>query len=65
MNKCYAYRAKHGGKSEQGCHPHAHPARDRLCGDEERQPGEDLEHDSVADDDTTEDMLTTKTAEGM
>ena len=65
MNKCYAYRAKHGGKSEESCHPHAHPARDRLRGDEERQPGEDLEHDSDADDDTTKDILTTKTAEGM
>ena len=59
-----AYRAEHCSEGEESCHTHTHPARDRLSGDEEGEPGEDLEDNNNTDDDTI-DILTTNTAEGM
>ena len=37
-------RGEHGGEREERGHPHPHPARHRLRGYEEREPGEHHEH---------------------
>ena len=61
----FTYRAEHGSKSKKSCHPHPHSARNRFSRDEERQPGKNLNENDDTDDDTTEDILTTNTIEGM